>query len=139
MPITQDRMLKLIRSGQDYQQALEAVTDIISANRQRVAKGELSAESALDFLSQFVKPDLLLQEPVESKLNLLAEYRHYRLNKHKNDKRKLAKQKSKFQTSNMTESNLPERFEWEDRKEKEWESLPVDDESDSIPNDEEIF
>lgn len=90
MPITQSRMIALIQAAQDYQRALDQVTEMIEMQRQLVEEGQRTHQQACEILFLSAHAKFLLSQPVESALTILAEARHFKLNQRRND-RKAAK------------------------------------------------
>lgn len=88
MPITQSRMLALIRAGQDYQQALAQLTEFIRAEHQRVQNSQLEASAALASIYMVANGEMGLATPTTSAVTLAVEAKHFRDHQRGNNRRK---------------------------------------------------
>lgn len=85
MPISQDRMIALIRATQDYSNAVNFLISIIQSNTQRAASGEITAEKALfENINMHTRVELLLHEPIQSSSTLTREAHHFKLTAKRN-------------------------------------------------------
>ena len=142
MPITQDRMLALIAAGEDYQQALAQARELITTNRNRVLDGQISPQDAINLLSQFIVPELLLKSPSRSESTLYIERKHFNSNAARNERAKFRKDRQRHrpkraehssrQSPHYTPTNSPPMD-----LSMEWESNSQSDST--LPNDEELF
>ena len=130
-------MLALISAGEDYQQALAHVRELITTNRNRVLNGQISPQDALDLLSQFITPELLLKFPSRSESTLYIERKHFNSNATRNERAKIRKGRRRrlnYSPSRQSSHQLPPTFP---DSPVEWESdLPSDS---TLPTDEELF
>lgn len=78
MPITQDRMIKLITAAQDFDRALTLAESIVQSAYSRVAKGETSAEDELAQLGAQIVASFLLRHPIDSASTLAVEASHFK-------------------------------------------------------------
>ncbi len=87
MPITQNRMLLLLKAAQDYQQALESVIENLNQQSHMVSTGQRTLESAWELAVIGINPIILLSDPVQSAKTIMAEAIHFNANHAQNVKK----------------------------------------------------
>ena len=63
MPITQDRMIALIRAARDYKDALEATKLYVRRCARIVKEGKSSAAEQLEYLDTIIDPIAMMGRP----------------------------------------------------------------------------
>lgn len=77
MPITEDRMLRLLVAAEDFEQALgEATTVVAHAAKVAALEGHPAAQR-LDELALMLQKETLLRQPIGSSLALASERQHW--------------------------------------------------------------
>ena len=94
MPIKQERMIALIRAGEDFQQALRKLRAMIVSASTSAAGGGLPPATALQNLEIMSQEAMLMDNPVESVLTLREESQHFAKRAARNS-RDAAKQRRK--------------------------------------------
>lgn len=84
MAITQQRMVELIRAGQDYQQALEKLMRLVALDIKDVRNGKKTPLEAIDSISLYDQLFLLLSDPLKSATTLKLEAEYFRRNFNRN-------------------------------------------------------
>lgn len=77
MPITQDRMVLLLKAAQDYQQGLETIIESFNQQAHMVSTGQRDLQSAWELAQISVNPLLLLSNPIQSAKTIMAESIHF--------------------------------------------------------------
>jgi hypothetical protein len=107
MPITQQRMIALITSAQDFREALNLLCDIVTDNAARAERGDITAHQALDTILLNARPPALLSEYGESAVTLTVEARHFRVTARKNERRMLRCREARGQYDSEERRNAP--------------------------------
>lgn len=84
MPITQSRMLSLIGAALDYQQAMDRFFELAQTLRADVQSGGKTEAEAFNILAINLRPELLLNYPLDSPLVIRLEQEHYRRESRRN-------------------------------------------------------
>ncbi len=87
MPITQSRIIALIKAGFDYKHGLESLLNLIHSQQTHLEAGNASPEQVLNILLPSAKLHFLLTEPVQSAITLIGEEKHFRLHGKRNIKK----------------------------------------------------
>lgn len=77
MPITQQRMLDLLASSEDYRQALTKAIEVAKGEAQRGIDGFAEPMDALRNITLLLDENSLLREPVKSATTLALERQHF--------------------------------------------------------------
>jgi hypothetical protein len=110
MPITQERMIDLINAGLDYQEALQEAERIIKREIRAFYDSNMAdPKYHMDNLLLLITEAGLLKRASKSMAIIQIEQRHFRQNKHRNERRK-NKLRDKRGTSGEIRSTAPLSF-----------------------------
>lgn len=93
MPISQQRMLRLIAAAEDFEAGLQRASQIVDREAALAKQGHQTAATALFNISLLVQRDLLLSHPVETAVALASEKQHFSGGKVRDNEREAARAK----------------------------------------------
>lgn len=92
MTISQDRVIAIIKAGQDFQHAFNKLVALIDEQMTAIRENQISAEAAFKII-YMAAGDRQLEFPVESKLTLEVEHKHFKSNYNRNARNRLKAEK----------------------------------------------
>jgi hypothetical protein len=87
MAIAQSRVIYLIESARDYQQALQTLISHIHSQLNHINRPDASpgtARDALYYLANVANEQFLLKDPIQSPSTITLEHKHFATNFHRN-------------------------------------------------------
>lgn len=87
MPITQSRMIALLRAAQDYKQALESVCETLARQDEQHRTGQITIKQAAAVCFMSARAVVMLSDPIHSAETIGIEAAHFRANERRNNKK----------------------------------------------------
>ena len=97
MPITEDRMLRLLVAGEDAFEALTKAVGLVAASAKRALEEGTPGASTLDELALMCQIEMLLAQPVQTELTLSQERSHWTEGRIKANERHRRKREKKYE------------------------------------------